>query len=467
MTLLRVLRVLRLVKLVRLFRASRLFERWKSKVTLSYGTQTVLQCLLILVLGSHWCACIIGLSAALHSSIDETWIGERLYNLCGDESDAVKLSQSGALSECPGLTVGQLYLASVSWSVLIITGCGGTDFYPSRASHSETVVVTVLVIMGSFIWTVVLALFVNIATNSNPALTAFRQHLDGLNLYIEMHTLPKEMAQRLRAYLHQQKGVQFRENAARALPLLSAPLQVEVALHVHSQWLDHVFFVRSLEPPVKVQLARAMETKVLAPGEVAPMRYLYVIYCGKIMFGSRCLSRGMCWGDDVILSSPTYFLPYRARAIAYSDVTQLSRDKILSIVANYPASSHLLRQSTRKLALRRAIVAFARQEKEEAFLARRYGTARSPNMTGKDFMDRVNEAAAKTMSKGQESSMVIAHELDRTSGTSTRTGGSSDGAVGDILREMQEMKAALDRKFDLLHAELKEVKEGQQRLKEQ
>ena len=45
MGMLRVLRALRLIKLVRLIRASRVFDRWKAKITLSYGSQaSALQC---------------------------------------------------------------------------------------------------------------------------------------------------------------------------------------------------------------------------------------------------------------------------------------------------------------------------------------------------------------------------------------------------------------------------------------
>lgn len=50
MSLLRVLRVLRLVKLVRLLRASRLVDRWRSKITLSHGTQVLIACALQLLL---------------------------------------------------------------------------------------------------------------------------------------------------------------------------------------------------------------------------------------------------------------------------------------------------------------------------------------------------------------------------------------------------------------------------------
>lgn len=38
------------------------------------------------------------------------------------------------------------------------------------------------------------------------SLTLFRQRLDGLNLFIRVHGIPPDVAQRLRRYMHQQKG---------------------------------------------------------------------------------------------------------------------------------------------------------------------------------------------------------------------------------------------------------------------
>ena len=41
-------------------------------------------------------------------------------------------------------------------------------------------------------WTDILALFCDMATNSNPGLTQFRQLIDGLNVFIHAHRLPKD-----------------------------------------------------------------------------------------------------------------------------------------------------------------------------------------------------------------------------------------------------------------------------------
>ena len=36
---------------------------------------------------------------------------------------------------------------------MVITGTGGTDFYPSAKSPSETLIVTLLVVIGALLWT--------------------------------------------------------------------------------------------------------------------------------------------------------------------------------------------------------------------------------------------------------------------------------------------------------------------------
>ena len=55
-TVLRVLRAVRMVKLLRLIRASKIFDRWQSRVSLSHATLTVTKCILAVFLFAHWFA---------------------------------------------------------------------------------------------------------------------------------------------------------------------------------------------------------------------------------------------------------------------------------------------------------------------------------------------------------------------------------------------------------------------------
>ena len=164
LSILRVLRCVRLTKLVRLIRASRIYERWKSRISLSHAQSTALQILVTVLLSAHWCACIMGLNSSLHETPQDTWMGESQFGICKERP--VNFNFTGrsitSVEGCDGLTPGGWYVAAFAWSVMVITGAGGTDFYPSAYSEAETLVVAILVLVGALLWTQVLALFCDV-----------------------------------------------------------------------------------------------------------------------------------------------------------------------------------------------------------------------------------------------------------------------------------------------------------------
>ena len=102
-------------------------------------------------------ACIVALEASLHADIDTTWLGSDLYNFCtgskpSDDGKTTALVDP-SLPGCDELGTGDMFVAAYSWSLMLITGTGGTDFYPSSNSRSETIVVTILVVLGALMWT--------------------------------------------------------------------------------------------------------------------------------------------------------------------------------------------------------------------------------------------------------------------------------------------------------------------------
>jgi len=177
------------------------------------------------------------------------------------------------------------------------------------------------------------------------------------------HHLPVAMRRRLREYMHQQRTGMLLSFSQQALPLLSPGLQVEVVLHCHRFWIEKVWFLGKVEQVCVVRVALAMRPRTFAPNDIAPQRSLYVVHRGIVVFGSRVLSRGMSWGDDVILSDPRYALPFLARAMTYVDVGMLDRNSLVSILSDYPTSKENVRRATILLALRRHIVNIAREER--------------------------------------------------------------------------------------------------------
>lgn len=82
-----------------------------------------------------------------------------------------------------------------------------------------------------------------------------------------------------------------------------------------------------------------MESTVLAPGEIAPFGYLYVVARGLVLFGGRVLMEGSSWGDDIILHNPDHHAQCRARAMSYVDAHTLSREVLVKVLSAFPAAS--------------------------------------------------------------------------------------------------------------------------------
>ena len=373
-SILRTLRVLRFVKIFRVARVGRLLQRWAARVTLKHSTLTVIKCLVYLLVAAHWYACIFALQASLHSTAQDTWLGKGSYEYC--EQPDLKDQEAYAAAEATlppycgesGLDYGTWYVASFSWSTMVITGTGGTDFYPSSKSVAETILVTLLVLIGAILWTQILALFCDVATNSDPGAVRFRQTVDEMNSYLEMHRLPQGLRLRVREYLHAQRDCQSRLETSKAVSALSPSLQVEVIMEVQKHFFERVPFLRNAEAPCVVQVCLEMSSGVFAPGELALLQHMYVIERGVVLHRGRVLTFGKVWGhEDVILDDDLirYARTERARAMSFMEYRGLARDALQRIVRQFPQTRKSLRRRAIYVALRRQMVEMLQHVRRE------------------------------------------------------------------------------------------------------
>ena len=180
-TIFRTFRVLRFVKILRVARAGRVMQRWAARITLQHSTKTVLWCIVRLLLAVHWFSCAFALQASLHETAEETWLGSHAYAYCDSTVSSAPPAappvmpggeyqslDDPAAEFCPHeIQPGIAYLAAFTWSMMIITGTGGTDFYPSSRSSAETVIVLLLTFIGAILWTQILANFCDVATSAS------------------------------------------------------------------------------------------------------------------------------------------------------------------------------------------------------------------------------------------------------------------------------------------------------------
>jgi len=434
----RTFRILRFVKILRVARAGRVFQRWAARITLQHSTQKVIWCIVRLFIWAHWFACIFALQATLHGDSQDTWLGAHHYNYCTVE-DRVGLKRPPATPPpnppaapgmafpvepeafiCHDLSSGEWYLAAFTWAIMVITGVGGTDFYPSSTSAGETVVVLCLVICGALLWTQILADFCDVASNGDPAGVRYHQTLDELNLFISSHHIPKAMGLRMREFLQAQRYCQLRLETAKSLHSLSPTLQVEVITHVHKLLFEKIFWLRRVDQSTAVLIAMRMHSSVMAPGEVASLRRMYVIERGLVLYAARVLTSGRHWGiDDIILTDNLlkYELTDRARAMSYVEYRSLSRADVMAVVELIPECKAVLRKLAIYVALRRFMVNAANASQDQS------------KMKGHErFLNRIS-AATRSYTQEKEEELMAAERLNSSAdeGTTPHREPSSQG----------------------------------------
>jgi len=167
------------------------------------------------------------------------------------------------------------------------------------------------------------------------------------------------MKVRLREYLHERKHVMTSQRQFEVVTKLSASLRVEVTMMTHGEWLEKLWFLKGVEQAALVQIAARMEPMVYAPGEQPPKKKFYVLQRGIVLCAAKVLTVGKVWGEDFILQSDEYDVPYVARAMTYIEANTLSREALMEELENFPTAIKAFRRAVVLVALRRAIITLA------------------------------------------------------------------------------------------------------------
>jgi len=157
----------------------------------------------------------------------------------------------------------------------------------------------------------------------------------------------------------------MRLETAKSLLQLSPPLQVEVIMYVHKSLLTKVFFMRSMDQSFVVQVAMRFTSSVMAPGELAQFRSMYIIERGLVLYRAQIMSAGKVWGDeDIVLTEALlkYERKDRARATTYVEYRQLKRGDLMDVAEGTPVVHKRLRKIAVLVALKRYIIDYAWSE---------------------------------------------------------------------------------------------------------
>jgi hypothetical protein len=399
----RAFRTARLIKLVRLIRGSRVLARWRTRITVSFASLSIITLVLELLLASHWLACLLSLQTVFGPRID-SWFGT--FGWCTDDPLAVGYDEK---TEMACASDKELYLVCLHWGFGIVAGFGPdpeTGPYPpleraledgglKRYTDGELV--------GDMLWyclsamgrAYVTARVVAIIVHANPDWTAFKHRMDQLNRYISFYRLPPDIALRLREYFWETRLLMQAQSRRTILEHMTVGLQEVVSENVNQKWLETVPFFRGMQVPDGRQIVQPVEKRflskvacalaggVFAPMEQPPSGRLYVIMGGCARYKGRPRGPGYCWGAlDVLLPNINSFLPQpHAVALDYVHVSHIDGQTLRRIATDFPESRRAIRTWTMINGLKefmRYVLRNASEEQRQA--ARRWVQASSKRL---------------------------------------------------------------------------------------
>ncbi|OQR95095.1 voltage-gated ion channel superfamily [Achlya hypogyna] len=352
--LMRVLRLLRLMKIIRVIQGTDMFTRWEAKMSMNYATLALAKFGFIVLMISHWIACIFRFVVDIENSVDETGAA---YNwLTTHRMGDVPLAQMPASIQ---------YLAALYWSVMTLTTIGYGDVVPSTLPERALSIACMLLGAGTYAY--VVGGVCQILNSMDASTTEFHQTLDTLNEYATQNQLPADLTARLREYFHSSRSLLRDKQNLDLLLTMSPGLRGEVSVF-NNQWIASISFFRCDNPLERAQFITALAL-VLRPECFPPNEY--VVREGELNTKMYLVQRGLATKSKVVYAGGTYFgediiLNLRQRKVAvrafsYLHVQVLSKYDLEDIMATglYPTVYRSIRRQVLKTAFRNHFVSTA------------------------------------------------------------------------------------------------------------
>lgn len=182
----------------------------------------------------------------------------------------------------------------------------------------------------------------------------------------------------MREYFHKTRHLTITAANNALLSKMSPALQGEVLWRNNHVWLRRVTFLRRCDPEFIARVLLSLQPLVFAPSDVVFGTALYILHHGVAVYGGRVLTAGAVWGEDMLLANSKIRSQRFARALNYVEALSIEREPLLELTLAFPKTLLSIRVYIGMLALRRTIVAMAREERTQRKLLGLSSDQRTP-----------------------------------------------------------------------------------------
>eukprot|EP00242_Pyramimonas_sp_CCMP2087_P007288 CAMPEP_0198207028 /NCGR_PEP_ID=MMETSP1445-20131203/10522_1 /TAXON_ID=36898 /ORGANISM="Pyramimonas sp., Strain CCMP2087" /LENGTH=895 /DNA_ID=CAMNT_0043879923 /DNA_START=635 /DNA_END=3319 /DNA_ORIENTATION=+ len=352
------LRVLRLVRLARLARVWKIIvsrgggQGAKSEHKVDYNMLKLSMLIGMLVLISHWGACVWRLVPSLEDNA-VNWVTTTVSNRGYELEDT-----DGTLSSF--IAVWDLYTVSLYWSVMTVTTIGYGDILPK--TQAEHVYVIIMMLVGALVFGYVIGQLGNVVTQRNSKTNAYYASMSQLDHFMEEQKLPKELQKEITLYVMRLKQVTDMRAHSNYLRLMSPGLRGKVLVYTNRMWLMKVPHFQNTPVEFQIEVASILKATLYVPNEVliqfgSKAADMFIVLKGIAAGKNRLFTVGHLIGIEALLHTGGPRL-YSCHAITYLHCSSLAQENLQVILDKFPSVKHSFRLLGLRAIFREEVIAY-------------------------------------------------------------------------------------------------------------
>ena len=323
----RLLRLLRLAKLLRIMRSSRLINRYRADMSVSYGIIQLWGFVILAVIACHWMACLWGYTAnASSSGFGNSWMTAFVR---GDGLD-----DDNPLPKWNIKNPKHQYVISLYFAIMTLTTVGYGDVLAQNIS--EYALMIVMMFLGGFMWAYIIGAVCAITSTLDIKKIEHQQLYDQINNMLVDLAITRPVAASVRSFLFQTEEMERRIGYSDLIEFLSPELQGVLCEEISAKRLTAIKYFQHRSSNFRLALFKRMTRRLFCPQElIYEDRLLIIANQGVIGSDGRIYTSGMALNLDFFLVGELR-LVLMMRALNYVEVERLAKEDLFEILRDFP-----------------------------------------------------------------------------------------------------------------------------------